>query len=266
MIFGVLGQLLVDDGTARRSIPAAKQRIVLAALILGVNRITSIDDLGDLVWDGSAPKSWRAALHNYVARLRSALGEAAGSRLVTCSPGYRLELDADTESDWCAFEALSAQAQIAVESGSWERAGVLLRSALGLWRGTPLIDVPSEELRRGWVPALTEQWLKLVEWRIESDLRLRRDSRLVVELRPLVTAYPLRERFHCQLMTALCRGGRQAEALTVYQDARRLLIAELGIEPGPELQQLHRRVLTGESDPLSASVWWSQTRAFSLEP
>ncbi|MBC3841478.1 AfsR/SARP family transcriptional regulator [Streptacidiphilus sp. 4-A2] len=248
MLFGVMGQLMVHDGVTLRVIAAPKQRVVLAALTLNPNRIVSLDDLADLVWDGNPPGSWRAALHNYVARLRKTIGRA-GVRVVTRSPGYALETHNEAETDWREFDAISWRAQAAVNSGSWESAGSLARSALALWRDVPLIDVPSESLRSEWLPVLTEQWLKLVEWRIESDLQLRRDANLVVELRPLIGSYPLRERFHCQLMIALSRGGRQAEALSVYQEARRLLVSDLGIEPGPELQQIHRQILAGRSDP-----------------
>lgn len=247
MLFGVLGELLVDDGVTQHPLTASKQRILLASLALSANHIVPVDELVDLVWDGSPPDSWRAALHNYVARLRKSIG-FAGPRLVTRSPGYVLEISGDAEADWRLFEALSSQTQAAVQSGGWEQAGSVVRSALALWRGVPLIDVPCEPLRREWVPALTERWLQLVEWRIESDLRLHHDSNLVVELTPLVSAHPLRERFHCQLMAALCRSGRQAEALAVYQRARRLLVSDLGIEPGPELQQMHRQVLSGTAD------------------
>jgi DNA-binding SARP family transcriptional activator len=244
-MFGVLGQLLVNDGTEDRAVPAPKQRIMLAALILNANRITSVEDLASLAWGESRPASWQAALHNYIARLRRAMG-GAGCRLLTRAPGYLLELDAETESDLGIFASLSRQAQAVVELRSWEQAGALLRTALDLWRGSPLVDVSSETLHREWVPALTEQRLKLLEWRIESDLWLSQETSLVSELRPLVAAYPLRERFSCQLMIALSRSGRQAEALAAYQDVRRHLVAELGIEPGHELQLTHRRVLAGE--------------------
>jgi DNA-binding SARP family transcriptional activator len=251
MMFGILGQLLVNDGTDHRSIPAPKQRIILAALILNANRITSVEDLAALVWEDSRPGSWQAALHNYIARLRRAMG-GAGQRLVTHSPGYVLELAPETESDLGIFASLSHRARAAVETRSWQEAGALLRSALEMWRGTPLVDVPCEALHREWVPALTEHRLKLLEWRIESDLWLRQETYLVAELRPLIAAHPLRERFSCQLMIALSRSGRQAEALAVYQDVRHKLVAELGIEPGPELQSTHRRVLAGEPTHESA--------------
>lgn len=246
MKFGIMGELLVDDGVTRRFVPAPKQRVLLATLILSANHPVSVDHLADLVWDGAPPPSWRAALHNHVNRLRRAIGPA-GARVVTMSPGYLLALRDDNESDLTMFESLSRTAQVAVAEGDWERAGEPLRAALRLWRGEPLGDVPCEPLRGAWVPALTERWLQLVEWRIEADLRAGRDPLLVSELRQLTGAYPMRERFRCQLMTALCRSGRQADALGVYQDARRLLNRELGIEPGAELRQAHRRVLAGES-------------------
>lgn len=243
----------MNDGAAVRTIAAPKQRIMLAALILAGGQVVPVEELADLTWNGAPPTSWRAALHNYMTRLRKSMGPA-GVRLRTCSPGYLLELDGSTESDWQRFDTLSRLARAAAEEDEWEAAAAALHAALALWRGTPLVDVPSEALRREWVPTLTEQWLQLIEWRIESDLRLGRDPHLVIELRKLVASNPLRERFHGQLMLALCRVGRQAEALSVYQDARRLLVSELGIEPGHELQQIQRWVLTRKADQPFAAV------------
>ncbi len=245
MRFGVLGQLLVDDGAARRLLPAPKQRILLAALLLEAGRPVGVDRLAELLWDGVPPRSWRAALHNHVNRLRRAAGPA-GERVLTSPPGYLLEIRADAESDLLAFETLSRRARTAVAADDWDRAGTAARAALRMWRGTPLSDVPSTVLRDAWVPALAERRLQLVEWRVESDLRSGHDPLLVSELRQLVGDHPLRERFHCQLMTALYRTGRQADALAVYREARSLLNRELGIEPGFELRQAHRRVLSGE--------------------
>ncbi len=121
--------------------------------------------------------------------------------------------------------------------------------ALGLWRGTPLADVSSRALRDAWVPHLEQVRVQALEWRIEADLHEGRHERLIPELRELTGHHPLRERFHAQLMLALAGAGRQAEALAAYQEARRVLVGELGIEPGPELRELHERILAGDACP-----------------
>jgi DNA-binding SARP family transcriptional activator len=253
MIFGVLGPLLVDDGVEQRTVSAAKQRIILAALLLAANRIIVAGDLVDLVWDEPPPRSHRAALHNYLTRLRRSMG-AAGPRLETRSPGYLLRLEDDSESDLRMFERHARAAQAAVDAALWERAGAAARDALDLWRGTPLIDVPCDSLHHAWLPTLRERRLQLIEWRIESDLRRGLVCDVVTELQQLTAAYPMRERFHGQLMVALSSTGRQGEALTVYQRARQQLVDELGIEPGPELRRVHQLVLAGELDTTSVGA------------
>src|SRR5215831_12191626 len=150
------------------------------------------------------------------------------------------------------FRTLAARGQEAAGAGSWAQAAGLLREALELWRGEALADVPCQLLRDREVPALEDQRLQVLGARIDADLQLGRHGEVVAELRQLVAAYPLREHFHAQLMLGLYLGGRQADALSAYQDVRRLLAGELGVDPGPELQGLHQRILAADPGLLPA--------------
>jgi DNA-binding SARP family transcriptional activator len=240
--FGILGALLVHDGTEVISVPAARQRVLLAALLTQAGQAVSADALAELVWDGSPPSGAAVTLRSHVLRLRRVLGPRAGARLVTRYPGYLLQAGED-EVDVLRFRCLCQDGGIALREGAWDRADGLLGEALGLWRGAPLADVPSERLLRQEVPGLEELRLQTAEWRIDAALHLGRHDELVYELQPLTAQHPLRERFHSQLMLALYRCGRQAEALAVFQDTRHLLVEQLGIEPGPNMQRLNEQIL-----------------------
>ena len=239
---GVLGPLHVQRDDEIIPVPAAKQRIVLATLLVQSNRVVSCDELTDAVWGGNVPRAARATLRNYVKRLRHGLGQEMAARIRTYSPGYRIDLS-ETELDLALFTRLYVDGGTAVQAGMWEQAERLLGRALGLWRGTPLADVPSEVLRRGEVPRLEQVRLQALEWRLEAQLHQGRHQEAVPQLHALVNQFPLRERLHAYLMLALYRCGRQADALAVYHGVRRILVDELGVEPGPELQALQRRIL-----------------------
>jgi DNA-binding SARP family transcriptional activator/tetratricopeptide (TPR) repeat protein len=228
-------------------VSAAKHRILLATLLMDANRIVSGDVLADIIWDGAPPSSARVTVRGYVKQLRQRLPPAVAARIVTRSPGYLIELG-DDELDRLAFATRFRQAGAAVRQASWGPASALLAEAISLWQGPALADVPSDTLRREHGPALEEMRVQALEWRIEADLHLGRDSELVPELRALTAEYPLRERFHGQLMLAMYRGGRRAEALACFQRARRLLMDSLGVEPGTELRELHERVLGASLD------------------
>jgi DNA-binding SARP family transcriptional activator/tetratricopeptide (TPR) repeat protein len=233
MWVGIIGPLCVRDGD---------RQISLAA---GANRVVSLDELADSVWGGHPPRSAEATLRNYVKRLRHALGPTAAGRLATQGAGYLIRLH-DAESDLALFEDLCRQGGAAVREDDWPRARTVLTRALRLWRGTPLLDVPSQVLRDEAVPRLEQVRLQALEDRIEADLRLGHHDRLVPELTDMAAAHPLRERFHAQLMLALTRTGRQAEALRAYRQIRRELVSELAVEPGPQLQELHQQILAGD--------------------
>jgi DNA-binding SARP family transcriptional activator len=252
MRWGILGPLQVTDDTGTDiALPGGRVRVLLAALLTRANHAVSIDELSELLWDGEPPSGAARTVQVYVVRLRRALGPDAGTRIVTRAPGYLYQCPpGQDELDLPRFESLCRAGSAALRAEDWTRAAALLAEASGLWRGTPLAEVPSESLRRQFVPRIEQLHLQALEDHIEAGLRLGRAEQVVPHVRELAAAHPLRERFHAQLITALAVGGRRAEALTAYQQARRVLVDELGLEPGPELRTLHERILAGESDPI----------------
>jgi DNA-binding SARP family transcriptional activator len=258
MKFCLLGPLLVGRGGDVVPVSPGKQRALLAALLLNANRMVPLDELAQALWGSAPPPSARATLRNYVKRLRKALEGADGSRISTLPRGYMICVDAG-ELDVFRFEALQGSAQLAAREGAWDRAAAQLRAALSLWRGEALADVPSEWLTLREVPRLAEMRLQAVDARIEADLSLGRHADVIAELRQLTAVQPLRERLHALLMLALYRDGRQAEALTAYQRARRALIEELGAEPGPELRELQQQILA--ADPALAAPAQARLRS-----
>ena len=247
---GVLGPLLVHADGDPVVVPAPKQRVILAALALRCGQALSYDELAEIIWDGEPPGGARAALRNYVKRLRRQLGPA-GARIVTRDPGYALqvtpaEVDALRFAELCRRGGESARAAnpAAAAAVTWN----LLGEALALWRGDPLSDVPSQALAAAEVPRLEALRMQAMEWRMDAGLAQGRHAELVGELTQLAQDHPWRERFAAQLMLALYRCGRQAEALAAYQRTRRMLVDELGVEPGRELQDLQRGILAGAPD------------------
>jgi DNA-binding SARP family transcriptional activator len=240
--FGVLGPLVVAGGTGVRG---GRQRVLLAALLLSANMPVSCDALAEVVWDGSPPAGAAVTLRSHVRRLRRALGPQDGTRIAARAPGYLICLQ-EPELDVLRFEALCAAAAAARQAGRWAEVPAAAAQAAGLWRGDPLLDVPSQLLHDEFVPRLEQLRLQVAEDQIEAALRLGQHDRLVPQLRDLTARQPLRERFHGQLMQALAGAGRQAEALEAYRQARQVLAGELGVEPGPELQLLHRKILAGD--------------------
>lgn len=245
--FGLLGPLLVSGAAGRgMEIPAAKQRAILAALLVNVNATVSADRLTEVLWAASPPPSAAIAVRNYVMRLRRQIG-AAGARIVTRPEGYAVEVHDPRDFDVTEVDWLHREARTQARAGRWSRASELLCAALALWRGEPLADVPWAELLQQEVVRLGELRLQLTEARIDADLRLARPGEVVPELQRLTAEHPLREHMRAQLMIALYHTGRQAEALEMYRNTRAMLIAELGVEPGPELRELHRHMLAGEA-------------------
>lgn len=250
MWLGILGPLCVQSGDAAFPVRAGRQRSLLAALAVHAGDMVSFDALAETVWNGSPPGSARATIRNYVKRLRQAVGADVGVRIITRFPGYLLDASAD-EVDVLAFGKLCRSGGAAARAGNWQQASDVLSAALRLWRGTPLADIPSEVLRDAHVPHLEQARLHALEMRIDADLHLGRAHDAVRELQALITQHPLQEHFHAQFMLALYQCGRQADALAAYRQARRMIIEELGGEPGPELQNLHQRVLSGDPSLLS---------------
>jgi DNA-binding SARP family transcriptional activator/tetratricopeptide (TPR) repeat protein len=250
MWFGMLGPLLVRDGESVLGVPAGRQRVLLAALLVRAGAVVPADALAEVMWDGTPPGGAGTTLRSHVMRLRRVLGPAVGARVVTRYPGYLIEAS-DGEVDVLRFRSLTREGGAAARAGQWARAWELLTEGLGLWRGEPLADIPSDLLRREQLPGLEELRLQAAEGRMDAGLRLGRHAELVAELQSLTAVDRLRERFHGQLMLALVRCGRQAEALRAYQSVREVLVEELGTEPGAELQELHQRILA--ADPALAA-------------
>jgi DNA-binding SARP family transcriptional activator len=243
--FGLLGPLTVSDGARPVAVSAPRQRVLLATLLLNAGRVVGVDTLAEVLWDGEPPAGARGAMHSAIQRLRSALGPAGASLIGTRPPGYVLQLG-DSGFDVREFEVLAARGRAAAQAGSWSHAAGLLADALGLWRGEALADVPSQLLRQREAPPLEDLRLQVLGARIDADLALGRHGEVVAELRQLVAAQPLWERFHAQLMLALYRSGRQGDALAAYQNVRHVLAGELGVDPGPELKLLQQQILAAD--------------------
>jgi DNA-binding SARP family transcriptional activator len=248
--FRVLGPLEVLDDGRPLALGGAKQKALLAVLLLNANEVVSSDRLIDELWGAEPPRTAAKSLQTMVSQLRKLLeperasGEA-GRVLVTRPPGYALEIDPE-QLDLVRFRALAAEGRAALAEGDPGRAADAFREALGLWRGDPLADFAYEPFAQAEIDRLEELRLAALEDRIQADLELGRHAEVVVELERLVERHPLRERLRGQQMLALYRSGRQAEALEAYRDARRALTEELGIEPSRELRELERAILDQE--------------------
>jgi DNA-binding SARP family transcriptional activator len=244
--FALLGTLmLAHDAGDPVAVSGGRQRALLASLLLSANVPVSADALAEAVWDGAPPAGVAATLRSHITRLRQALGPEVAARIRACEPGYLISVR-EPDLDVLGFETGCREAAAARRAGRWADASVIAARALGLWRGTPLADVPSQILRDRYVPGLEQARLQVLEDRAEADLRLGYQDQLIPELQELTARHPIRERFHAQLMEALARAGRQAEALEAYRRARRGLVEELGIEPGPLLRLLHQQILNGD--------------------
>lgn len=253
MKFEVLGPLTAadDDGTAL-DIRGAKPRALLAALLLEPNRPVPPDRVTAALWGEDPPPTAAASLHNHVARLRRGLGAAGGTRLRTRTHGFELRVE-DGELDRDLFEERVTRGQDAANRGDWTAAERDAGAALALWRGTPFGDVPALA-GHPVVAFLQEQRLQALECRFEALLHLGRLGGLAAELGLLVEDHPFRETLHRQLILVLARTDRQAEALAHFRSLRRTLVEELGVEPGPALQNAHREVLGSATRPERAAA------------
>ena len=241
MRFGILGPLEVaDEGGRGVVLGGRRQRSVLAILLLHANEVVARDRLMEELWSGQPPASAATSLHAHVSRLRRALGE--DRRIVTAGGGYLIRV-ADGELDRDRFERLVQDGAGAISRGDWGLACGRLGEALSLWRGPPLSDFAYDSFAQAEIARLEELHVGAVERRIEAELALGRDATVVGDLERLVREHPYRERLRGQLMLALYRTGRQADALAAYQAARRTLVQELGIEPSAELRELEQRML-----------------------
>jgi DNA-binding SARP family transcriptional activator/tetratricopeptide (TPR) repeat protein len=256
--FGVLGPLQVlADGRAL-VLGRKGMRGLLAMLVLEANRVVPIDEIVDRIWADDPPATARTIVHGYVSKLRKMLEEAdpsGSATILTTQPGYQLSID-----PW-RLDLHRARRLISSARGKPApmRAG-LLREALGLWRGQVLADVPGNPITTD----LDELRLSAVEERIEAELELGRHLELVGELRQLVTEHPFRERLVAHSMRALYRSGQRADALEAYQRFHRRAVEELGIDPGPDLRQLHEQVL--RDDPVLSDPGGTDRRVVEPRP
>ncbi len=230
--------------------------MILALLGLNANRVTPVEQLIDAVWDTAPPSTARAQIQICISALRKLFTDAGQSEVIkTYPPGYLLEISA-SELDSEEFAGLVVAARRQADDGKVAAAATTLRNALSLWRGPALAGVQSGLVRRG-AALLEDGRLSAIEERVRLDLTLGRHEEISGELAALVDEHPLRERLYGFLMLALYRSGRQAEALEVLRRARTLLVEELGIEPGQELQDLERAILNRNTalDLRSAKTW-----------
>jgi DNA-binding SARP family transcriptional activator/Tfp pilus assembly protein PilF len=244
--FRVLGPLEVTgrDGPVR--VPPGRQEVVLAALLMEINRVVGSSHLVDLIWDEEPPDTARTQVQICVSRLRKNLAEAGiEASIATKPPGYLMRAT-DDAIDLHVFNRLVAEARALAGDGARAEAAERLRSAVALWRGPFLTGIPSDSLRARAL-RIDEDRLNAIETYLDLELELGRHHQLVGEVGRLVHDHPLRERLRGQLMLALYRSGRQAEALEVYRTGRDLLIEELGLMPGDDLRSLEAAILSGDA-------------------
>jgi predicted ATPase/DNA-binding SARP family transcriptional activator len=239
--FRLLGRLEVDADGVDLTPVRPQQRSLLALLLLRVGEVVAVDDLVDGLWGPRPPETAQKALHGHISALRKRLG---AERIETRPPGYRLRLEEGDELDAHRFEQIVATARTDGPAARSRR----LREALALFRGEPLSDFRYDEFAAPEAVRLEELRLTVVEEQIEAELELGRHAEVVPQLERLVVDHPLREWMRAQLMLALYRAGRQADALQAFQEARTRLVDELGIDPSPALQRLERQILNHDPE------------------
>jgi DNA-binding SARP family transcriptional activator len=240
MRFLILGPLEVRGEKGAVVVGGIKLRAALAVLLLHANEAVSAERLALALWGEEAPGGATKTVQVHIWRLRKALGDP--DLIATTSAGYCLRVRPD-ELDAARFEGLVEDGRRALAGGQSEYAAAVLREALALWRGPALAELAFEPFAHSEIARLEEHRLAALEARIEADLGVGRNAELVGELRRLVAVNPTRERLAAQLMLALYRCGRQTDALEVYQDTRRVLVNEIGVEPGSRLRELQEAIL-----------------------
>ena len=238
--FRILGPLEVVGESGPIRLGGPRQRATLALLLLHANAVVSVDQLADALYAGVPPVTAVTQVQRQVSELRKALAPEAP--IETRAPGYVIRLVPD-QLDLYGFERMTDEGSQALARGDAQPAADLLRQALALWRGAPLGDLGYESFAQLAIERLDEIRLAALEQRIDADLACGQHAQLVGELEELVSEHPLHESFSGQLMVALYRSGRQADALAAYRRTRNVLVEALGIEPTPALRELERRIL-----------------------
>ncbi len=237
----MLGPIEVRADGVLTTLGGRRQRAVLAVLALHPNQVVSVDRLVEDIWGENPPPTAVHTVQVFVSRLRRALADA-GDRLITRPPGYVLDLQAG-EVDAHRFERFYESARTALAAGNADDALALLRQAEALWRGQPLVDFTYEPFAQATIARLEELGVNVREELIEAHLALGHHDEVVPELEALVREHPFRERPRAQLMLALYRSGRQAQALEAFHQTRRALLEELAVEPGETLRELEKAIL-----------------------
>jgi class 3 adenylate cyclase/DNA-binding winged helix-turn-helix (wHTH) protein len=253
MDFRILGPLEALDGRQRVALGGSKRRAVLALLLVHANETLTTDRMIDELWGEHPPTAAAKTLQVHISRLRKALGGESADVVVTREHGYQLQLDPE-RLDAHRFERLVADARAELDAGRPESALPALDQALSLWRGPPLADLAYEAFAQREIARLDELHAVALEWVVEAKLMLGRHTEVIGQLESLVDEHPYREGLRAQLMLALYRADRQADALQAYQDARRMLVEELGIEPGERLRELERGILAQDPGLASRAV------------
>ena len=239
----LLGPLYIESEGIERRVPPAKQRALLVALAVKANDLVPVEALAEAVWGSDSPPSKIETTRTYIHRLRSNLGLKAGQRIVTQEHGYLLRARPD-EIDLLRFETLVKDALKHIAEGVWSRALSCLSEAEALWRGTPLGEIASGRARDRQAEYLQQKRLSVRELRVEAEVRASRHgaASAIPELCALTASYPEREHLWLLLMLALYRSGRQADALNAFSKARDAITIGYGVDPGPELRTMHKRM------------------------
>ncbi|MEU9080406.1 AfsR/SARP family transcriptional regulator [Kitasatospora sp. NPDC048538] len=249
MRYEILGSLRIRPEPHDRpsAINARNMQVVLAALLVRADEVVSVQQLSYEIWGERPPRRYLAAIHVYISQLRKFLARdgVPGTPIVTRSPGYALQLGED-RLDAREFQRLTGEGRAALRQHRPEQAAAAFEAALGLWRGPALGDLRAGPILDGFVAWIEQARLGCVDQHVEAGLALGRHQELVGRLYSLTSEHPLHEGFRRQLMIALYRSERQADALHVYGSTRHTLNSELGIEPGPALQNVHRAILLSD--------------------
>ncbi|WP_432158437.1 MULTISPECIES: AfsR/SARP family transcriptional regulator [unclassified Streptomyces] len=250
MKYKLLGPLEVTHDQHIYTPRAPKVKKVLALLLLRANQVVPLDAFIEELWGEKSPQTAVTTTQTYVYHLRKSLARAVGPEKAeeivrTAAPGYVLQVE-ESSLDITAFDSLMAGAQVSATAEDFRTTARYAKEALALWTGSPLAGVECGNVLHGYVVNLEERHIAAQELRVRSEMHLGNHRELIADLRSLVTAHPLNEWFHGQLITALHRSGRRSEALHAYQKVRDLLRRELGLEPSPELWQLHQEILAAD--------------------